>query len=106
VAAGDLDTDGHDKIVTGAGAGGGPQVRVFNNDGSVAPVGFFAYPEGFGGGVFVGVGQVTITTPPTTTTTNPNSTLPTAAPLATPGVAGAGVSREGARAAARSLLSG
>src|SRR5437763_1752383 len=45
-------------IVTGAGAGGGPHVRLFNANGSDTGVGFFAYDPGFGGGVRVGTGDL------------------------------------------------
>jgi len=52
VAAGDLDGDGRDEIITGAAAGGGPHVRVFKPTGE-AIGGFFAYASGFRGGVSV-----------------------------------------------------
>jgi len=53
VATGDVDGDGTDEIITGAGPSGGPQVRIFRADGT--PIGgFFAYPEGFHGGLYVG----------------------------------------------------
>jgi hypothetical protein len=52
VATGDVDGDGKDEIITGAGPGGGPHVRIFRQDGT--PIGgFFAYPDGFAGGVYV-----------------------------------------------------
>jgi hypothetical protein len=58
VAAGDVEGTGLADIVTGPGAGGGPEVRVFR--GSGAPlVSFFAYDPGFSGGVFVAAGDVT-----------------------------------------------
>ncbi|HLF69933.1 MAG TPA: VCBS repeat domain-containing M23 family metallopeptidase [Actinomycetota bacterium] len=52
VAAADVDGDGIDEIVTGAGPGGGPHVRIFKSDGR-AVGGFFAYDGGFRGGVRV-----------------------------------------------------
>jgi hypothetical protein len=58
-AVGDIDRDGTPDIVTGAGAGGGPHVRVFSGkDGSVI-ADFFAYDPAFRGGVSVAVGDVT-----------------------------------------------
>ncbi len=56
VAAGDLDGDGIDEIITGAGPGGGPHVRVFNTQGRVI-MQFFAYQKNFHGGVFVASGK-------------------------------------------------
>jgi hypothetical protein len=58
VAAADLNGDGKADIITGAGPGGGPHVRVFDGTtgGPLAsPVeSFFAYDPSFTGGVFVG----------------------------------------------------
>lgn len=59
VGAGDLDGDGKAEIVTGAGAGGGSDVRVFGQEG--LRYGFFAY-DGFYGGVRVGVANGNIVT--------------------------------------------
>ncbi len=57
VAAGDLDGDGTDEIITGAGPGGGPHVRMFTPKGQ--PIGgFFAFDRGYRGGVSVAVGDV------------------------------------------------
>ncbi|MFN4260117.1 MAG: choice-of-anchor Q domain-containing protein, partial [Gemmataceae bacterium] len=54
VASADLDDNGLAEIITGAGAGGGPHVKVFNG-GNANPVGdFFAYNAAFTGGVRVG----------------------------------------------------
>ncbi|MEY2469375.1 MAG: hypothetical protein QOF21_2073 [Actinomycetota bacterium] len=63
VALGDLDGDGTDEIITGAGPGGGPHVKVFHvgADGSLTQPfggGFFAYDAAFAGGVWVGAGDV------------------------------------------------
>ncbi len=62
VAAGDVDGDGRADIITGAGPGGGPHVRVFTGatGGQLATAlgSFFAYGAGFTGGVWVGAGDV------------------------------------------------
>jgi hypothetical protein len=57
VAAGDVDGDGVDEIVTGAGPGGGPHVKVFKADGRPMS-GFFAYSTRFTGGINVATGDV------------------------------------------------
>jgi hypothetical protein len=63
VAAADVNHDGHADIITGAGAGGGPHVEVF--DGAALATGvpsvirsFFAYSPAFRGGVSVAGGDV------------------------------------------------
>jgi hypothetical protein len=58
VAIGDLNGDNIKEIITGAGVGGGPHVRVFNKDGKVINPGFFAYDAAFRGGVNVAVADV------------------------------------------------
>ncbi len=61
VAAGDVDGDGVDEIITGAGAGGGPHVRALhrNPDGSLSELAsFFAFPVGFTGGGRVAAGDI------------------------------------------------
>lgn len=62
VAAGDLNGDGFAEIVVGAGAGGGPHVKVYNGTtGSQltsAIGGFLAYDSTFNKGVNVAVGDV------------------------------------------------
>jgi len=60
VATADLNRDGTDEIITGAGPGGGPHVRAFRSDGSVT-TSFFAYDPHFTGGVYVAAGVVTDT---------------------------------------------
>ncbi|PKM91411.1 hypothetical protein CVU82_02335 [Candidatus Falkowbacteria bacterium HGW-Falkowbacteria-1] len=57
VAIGDLDGDGISEIVTGAGQGGGPQVRIFDISGNLKSQ-FFAYDQNFRGGVNVSVGDL------------------------------------------------
>src|SRR5262245_22530335 len=58
VAAGDVDGDGHADIITGAGAGGGPHVKVFSGATGNLLSSFFAYSAGFAGGVSVAAGDV------------------------------------------------
>jgi len=57
VASGDIDGDGNDDIVVGAGAGGGPHVRVFRSDGLLISQ-FFAYNKNFRGGVNIACGDL------------------------------------------------
>ena len=51
VAAGDVNGDGLADIITGAGPGGGPHVRLWNGATFVEFGGFFAYDPSFPGGV-------------------------------------------------------
>jgi uncharacterized repeat protein (TIGR01451 family) len=53
VAAGDVDGDGRAEVITGAGPGGGPHVRVWDGATGEATASFFAFDASFGGGVFV-----------------------------------------------------
>ncbi len=62
VSAADLDGDGKDEIITGAGPGGGPHVRTFKPDGT-ALASWFAYESGFRGGVDVTGKDKTLTSP-------------------------------------------
>jgi hypothetical protein len=57
IASGNLDRDDEAEIVVGAGPGGGPHVKVLDDDGSEL-VGFFPYDMRFGGGVDVALGDV------------------------------------------------
>lgn len=50
---GDLDGDADDEIITAAGPGGGPHVRVFYSDGTDTGTSFYAYDPSFNGGVSV-----------------------------------------------------
>ena len=69
VATADIDKDGVAEIITGAGPGGGPHVKVFKANGTLVSE-FMAYGSGFLGGVHVsaadidGDGQVEIVTGP------------------------------------------
>ena len=58
VAIGDLNGDGINEIIAGAGFTGGPHIRVFNKDGKLINPGFFAYSPSFRGGVNVAVGDI------------------------------------------------
>lgn len=57
VSAGELDGDGFDDIVTGAGAGSEPRVRVFSGRDGTELLTFLAYDASFLGGVHVGIGD-------------------------------------------------
>jgi Tol biopolymer transport system component len=61
VAAGDVNGDGRADVITAAGRGGGPHVRVFS--GAALPglgelASFFAYDPAFTGGLFVAAGDL------------------------------------------------
>jgi glucose/arabinose dehydrogenase len=58
VAAGDLDANGKVEIITGAGAGGSPHVKVFMGGSATQQLSFFAYAPTFTGGVHVGAVDV------------------------------------------------
>jgi hypothetical protein len=56
VALGNLDNNPDAEVIVGPGAGGGPHVRIFRQDGSLPfGNGFFAYDTKFSGGVEVAV---------------------------------------------------
>ena len=58
VAVADLNADGAPEVVTAAGPGGGPRIRVFDGV-TLAPVAdFLAYESTFRGGVWVAAGMV------------------------------------------------
>jgi hypothetical protein len=58
VAAADVNHDGYADIITGAGPGGGPHVRVFDGKTGAILNEFFAYPADFTGGVSVTAGDI------------------------------------------------
>lgn len=57
IAMGDIDKDGKAEIIVGAGEGGGPQIRVFEADGTLKPIQFFAFHEDYRGGIDVATGD-------------------------------------------------
>lgn len=58
VGSADVNNDGFDDIITGAGPGGGPHVKVFSGANGQELYSFFAFPQQFTGGVFVAGGDV------------------------------------------------
>ena len=58
IAAFDVNNDGTVDLVTGAGFGGGPEVRVFSGVDFSLIKSFFAYAIDFTGGVFVAAGDL------------------------------------------------
>jgi FG-GAP repeat len=59
VAAGDVNGDGYDDVITGAGPGGGPHVRAFSGKTGGELHSFYAFDSRFGGGVNVAAGHLT-----------------------------------------------
>ncbi|MFL5341736.1 MAG: FG-GAP-like repeat-containing protein [Gemmataceae bacterium] len=57
VATGDVNGDGVDDIITGAGPGGGPHVEVFDGATGNLMLSFFAFAQSFTGGVYVAAGD-------------------------------------------------
>jgi hypothetical protein len=53
VAAGDIDGDGIAEVITGAGPGGGPHVRVLDGATGDEVFGFYAFDAGLANGTFV-----------------------------------------------------
>ena len=59
VACGDLNGDGEIEIIIGAGQGGGPQIRIFDQNGNPEfTPGFFAFDQNLRSGVNIAVGDV------------------------------------------------
>ncbi|QGJ70727.1 Hypothetical protein PBC10988_24250 [Planctomycetales bacterium 10988] len=64
VAAGDVNNDGMAEVITAAGTGGGPHIRVFDGNNTIGfplvgpATDFYAYDPNFTGGVFVASGDV------------------------------------------------
>lgn len=56
-ASGDTDKDGRDEIITAAGPGGGPHIRIFNADGGLKGQ-FFAFNASFRGGVKIAAADI------------------------------------------------
>ncbi len=54
-AIGDINNDGKDEIVIGAGYSGGPQVRIFDKKGNSIGINFFAFEKEYTSGVNVAV---------------------------------------------------
>ncbi|MBI4458187.1 L,D-transpeptidase family protein, partial [Candidatus Uhrbacteria bacterium] len=57
VAAGDTDGDGRAEIITGAGRGGGPQIRIFNDEGEVKGQ-FYAFEKKDHRGITIAAGDL------------------------------------------------
>lgn len=58
VASGDLTRDGFPEIITGAGHGGGPHIKIYDGKTGLLMRGFFAFDPGFTGGVSVATGDL------------------------------------------------
>lgn len=59
LSAADLDADGKDEIIAGPGAGGGPQVKIFDGAGAVKfNSGFWAHDQDYRAGIEVAAGDL------------------------------------------------
>jgi hypothetical protein len=58
VAIGDVNGDGIADIITGPGAGGGPEIKVYDGATGAVLLDFMAFSPNFTGGVFVAAGDV------------------------------------------------
>jgi hypothetical protein len=58
VACADIDGDGRGEIITGAGGGGAPHVRIFSAEGAPKAANFLPYPRDFWGGLYVATGRI------------------------------------------------
>ena len=57
VAVGDVNSDKNAEIITAPGQGGGPHIRIFNNEGKVMG-NFFAYDQNYHGGLKIGASDI------------------------------------------------
>lgn len=57
ITAGDVDMDGKDELIVGAGEGGKPWVKIFEIDGTLLKK-FYAFNKSYDGGVDVAVGDI------------------------------------------------
>jgi hypothetical protein len=58
VAAADVNGDGKAEVITGAGRGGGPHVKVWNVAAGQTPIQFYAFASTYTGGVYVTAGDI------------------------------------------------
>jgi streptogramin lyase len=59
VATANVDGDGLADIITGAGPGGGPHVKIFDGQSGALLQSYYAFSANFSGGIYVAAGDVT-----------------------------------------------